>query len=124
LRIEDYYGEAMSKKHNQRTRAEILAKRQIDPATWIEPVRKIVMGVPGPALPSQPNASVRKASRSKYTPHTGAKEVERAKRCRMDFLHGPHAVYNDNERSAPTLCQLSKVDHALQSLQRMYDSMF
>jgi len=87
----------MSQKHNQRTRAQILATRQIDPATWIEPVRKIVMGVPGPALPPTPNASVRKASRSKYKPHTGAKEVERAKRL--------YVSYSDHMK--PTLCQMN-----------------
>jgi hypothetical protein len=63
-----------------------------------------------------------KFSRSKYTPHTGAKEVERAKRYRMDFLHGPHAVFSENYRSAPTLCQLSKVGNEQEAWQREYDS--
>jgi hypothetical protein len=65
----------MSRKQHQRTRAEILAKRQIDPATWIEPVRKINAGMPGPAIAPTPHAMVRKASRNKYTPHFGAKQA-------------------------------------------------
>jgi hypothetical protein len=106
----------LSQKHNQRTRAEILRLRGLP----IDPKRlnRDRFGAPI----STPHAMVRKASLSKYTPHTGAKEVERAKRCRMDFLHGPHAVFSDNERSAPTLCQLSKVDHEQQTWQREYDS--
>jgi len=108
----------MSAKHHQRTRAEILGKRQAPISTWKGFAK---FGVPA-VITIGRNADVRKASRSKYTPHTGAKEVERAKRCRMDFLHGPHAVYNDNERSAPTLCQLSKVGNEREAWQREYDS--
>ena len=42
-------------------------------------------------------------SRSKYMPHQGAKERERAKRCYMvsAFIGGP-------ERSAPVMMQMSK----------------
>jgi hypothetical protein len=80
LRIEDYYGANMSKKHNQRTRAEILAKRNIDPSTWVDPVRKIIAGMPGPVMAPTPNADVRKASRSKYTPHFGAKQQAKLQR--------------------------------------------
>ncbi|MBN3848656.1 hypothetical protein G3N58_17765 [Paraburkholderia sp. Ac-20342] len=58
----------MSKKHEQRTRAEILAKRAIDPATWIEPVRKIIAGMPGPIVAKKP------LSTNKFTPHFGAKQ--------------------------------------------------
>jgi hypothetical protein len=71
----------MSKKHNQRTRAEILAKRQIDPQTWVDPVRKIVAGMmSGPAVPPTPHAMVRKAQRSKYAPHFGAKQQAKLQR--------------------------------------------
>lgn len=44
-------------------------------------------------------------SRSKYMPHIGAKEQERAKRCAMTRVHGnfPFA-----ERSAPTMIQFAK----------------
>jgi hypothetical protein len=66
----------MSKKHNQRTRAEILAKRE-------QPIRDFLGNV----------AQVtRSASRSKYMPHIGAKEQERASR-----------LY-----ASQTLCQMSK----------------
>lgn len=44
---------------------------------------------------------------SKYMPHTGAKEQERAKRCRMERHHGLGAV-----RSAPTIRQMSKRQYA------------
>lgn len=59
----------MSKKHNQRTRAEILAKRAkpIDPKSLIRHTRSR-----HPV--STPHAMVRKASRSKYVPHFGAKQ--------------------------------------------------
>jgi hypothetical protein len=53
----------MSKKHNQRTRAEILAKCQVDPQTWVDPVRK--------------------ASRSKYKPHIGEKQQAKLRRALM-----------------------------------------
>lgn len=58
----------MSKKHNQRTRAEILAKREqpINP----KGLNRDRFGVPV----STPHAMVRKASRSKYMPHFGKKQ--------------------------------------------------
>lgn len=43
----------------------------------------------------------RRIGTSKYMPHIGKKEQERAKRCYMDFNHG----IPGRERSAPTLCQ-------------------
>jgi len=107
----------LSKKYHQRTRSEILAKRNAPINKWAGWTR----GVPA-RITKRWNADVRKASRSKYTPHTGVKEVERAKRCRMDFLHGPHAVFSENYRSAPTLCQLSKVGNEQEAWQREYDS--
>lgn len=67
----------MSKKHNQLTRAQILAKRNT-PIVEI-PVQKKVLAPNGQTLyvpqPSTPNADVRRASRSKYTPHFGAKQA-------------------------------------------------
>jgi hypothetical protein len=106
----DYYGAIMSKKHNQRTRAEILTKR-FELETLVQR-RQIVVVSP--------------RSRSKYTPHIGDKEQERAKRCRMDFLHGPHSTFSDNERSAPTLSQMSKraYEEQAQVWQQEYDSVF
>jgi hypothetical protein len=65
----------MSQKHHQRTRAQILAKRNkpIEAwAGWKSIFRPAV-------IPSKPNADVRKASRSKYTPHTGAKQRAKLK---------------------------------------------
>lgn len=58
----------MSKKHEKRTRAEILAKRAVDPSAWIDPVRKIIAGMPGPIIEKRP------LSRSKYVPHFGEKQ--------------------------------------------------
>lgn len=112
----------MSAKHHQRTRAEILGKRQAPISTWKGFAK---FGVPA-VITIGRNADVRKASRSKYTPHTGAKEQARAKRCRMDFLHGAHSAFSDNERSAPTLSQMSKSAHAEQEQfwQQEYDSVF
>lgn len=95
----------MSKKHNQRTRAEILAKRAL-PITGFD--RR-------PAPISQP------VSRSKYTPHIGAKEQERAKRCYMvsAFIGGP-------PRSAPVMHQFSKTtqDAHLEAREQEYESVF
>jgi hypothetical protein len=57
--------------------------------------------------------SVSANGRSKYAPHTGAKEQERAKRCYMVHFHPawPHAESYDERlfvRSAPVMCQMSK----------------
>ena len=70
----------MSKKHNQRTRAEILAKRAIDPETWVQAVRKMIGAVVGPAVSPTPHSMVRKASRSKYEPHFGKKQQAKLQR--------------------------------------------
>lgn len=60
----------MSAKHNQRTRAEILAKRAMPVVTTNVHVRT---GAPV----STPHVMVRKASRSRYTPHFGKKQQAR-----------------------------------------------
>lgn len=57
----------MSKKHEKRTRAEILAKRE-QPIVEI-PVHRMIGPVVGPIVPFK-----RVQSRSKYTPHFGAKQ--------------------------------------------------
>jgi hypothetical protein len=44
-------------------------------------------------------------NRSKYMPHIGAKEQERAKRCYMTRVHGD---YPFAERSTPTMCQANR----------------
>jgi hypothetical protein len=82
----------MSLKHHKRIRAEKLRNRD-----------KPVMG-----FDKRPAPLAWVERRSKYTPHIGAKEQTRATRCRMDYLHGSPRVHNDNERSAPILCQLSR----------------
>lgn len=66
----------MSKKHQQRTRAEILAKR----AKPIEEVRvqKKIITPNGPIWVAQPTQSERLRSAfdaSKYMPHFGAKQI-------------------------------------------------
>lgn len=58
----------MSQKHNQRTRAEILAKREQE-----IPSKRLNRNRSGLAV-STPHAMVLKASRGKYTPHFGAKQ--------------------------------------------------
>ncbi|BCF96606.1 hypothetical protein PPGU19_011750 [Paraburkholderia sp. PGU19] len=55
------------------------------------------------------NKHAPKASRSKYKPHTGAKEQERAKRL-AHSVH--HTHYPFGKRSSPTLVQMSKRDYA------------
>ncbi|CAH2910703.1 MAG: hypothetical protein CPSOU_1836 [uncultured Paraburkholderia sp.] len=74
----------MSRKHNQRTRAEILAKRNVPITTWAGWTRRV------PAvITTSYTADARRAARSKYMPHIGAKEQERAKRCYMSaYLNG------------------------------------
>jgi hypothetical protein len=42
-------------------------------------------------------------SRSKYKPHSGAKEIERAERCYM-----VDTFPNGSPRCAPTMCQAAK----------------
>jgi len=50
------------------------------------------------------------AGRSKYMPHIGAKEQERAKRCWMsEYMESGEGILRfRSRRSAPTLCQLSR----------------
>lgn len=60
------------------------------------------LGMPLIGLPS-PSASRVKFGRSKYMPHIGAKEQERAKRCYMVQTFGRGIL-----RSAPTMCQSAK----------------
>jgi hypothetical protein len=96
----------MSKKHRQRTRAEILAKRE-------QPIHGFGGRLAPVTFP---------VSRSKYTPHIGAKEQERAKRCYMDWTHG-----NDGAlRSAPIVGQMSKATHEayLEAREQEYESVF
>lgn len=106
----------MSKKHEQRTRAEILAKRATP-----------VMG-----FDKRPAPITAPVSRSKYTPHIGAKEQERAKRCYMQthfpahFAPGESGFKNQAALSAPVLCQMSKANHEayLEARQEEYESVF
>lgn len=65
----------MSAKHNQRTRSEILAKRNAPINKWADWTR----GVPA-RITKRWNADVRKASRSKYAPHFGAKQQAKLQR--------------------------------------------
>jgi hypothetical protein len=92
----------MSKKHEQRTRAQILAKRATP-----------IMG-----FDKRPAPITAPVSRSKYTPHIGAKEQERAKRCYMS------ATFNANgePRSAPIMHQVGKVPH--EAFLEEYESVF
>jgi hypothetical protein len=64
----------MSRKHNQRTRAEILAKRAQPIAKWAG--WQVLGGAPAFITTTQP------LSRSKYTPHFGAKQEEKLRRQR------------------------------------------
>jgi hypothetical protein len=57
-----------------------------------------------------------KFGRSKYMPHIGAKEQERAKRCYMVDLYpslgqiDADGYYVSMRRCSPTMCQMSKRD--------------
>lgn len=111
----------MSQKHNQRTRAEILAKR----AQPIQEVR-VIRTIPspkGPIVVPQPTSSERlriQFGASKYMPHIGAKEQERAKRCYMSptFNCGGHL------RAAPVMHQIAKDSREEILWQQEYDSVF
>lgn len=96
----------MGKKHNQRTRAEILAKR-----------KNLTLDVEFRRIRVQPVES-----RSKYTPHIGAKEQERAKRCYMS----PTFNCEGHLRAAPVMHQLSKVARVADTelWQQEYESVF
>ena len=48
-------------------------------------------------------------SRSKYVPHMGTKERERAKRCYMERTHGIYGPL----RSAPVMLQMSKREYQM-----------
>ena len=64
----------MSKKHEQRTRSQILAKRA-QPIVEI-PMRRVMPGmISGPIVPFK-----RPTSRSKYFPHFGAKQADKLTR--------------------------------------------
>jgi hypothetical protein len=110
----------MSKKHNQRTRAEILAKREQPLKRWAGWTR----GAPAIITTQQPS------SRSKYTPHIGAKEQARAKRCYMSaYLNEQVAQFHPRDghlRVSPTLCQIGKATHAayLEAREQEYESVF
>jgi hypothetical protein len=115
----------MSQKHNQRTRAEILAKR----AQPIQEVRVIrtIPSLKGPLYVPQPTHSEKLRTAfdaSKYMPHIGAKEQERAKRCYMShYINQKFVDHYDrtgvilladqiHDRVTPTLCQMSKRQYA------------
>jgi hypothetical protein len=112
----------MSKKHNQRTRAEILAKR----AQRIQEVRvqkKTILPNGQTVYVPQPTNSERlKATfdASKYMPHIGAKEQARAKRCYMS----PTFNYEGHVRAAPVMHQLAKATDEEILWQQEYESVF
>ena len=111
----------MSQKHNQRTRAEILAKR----AQPIQEVR-VIRTIPspkGPIVVPQPTSSERlKAAfgASKYMPHIGAKEQERAQRCYMS----PTFNCEGHLRAAPVIHQIAKASREEILWQQEYESVF
>lgn len=95
----------MSRKHDQRTRAQILAKRAQQIAE-IRVQKKTLLPNGQTMYVPQTTSSERLKTAfdaSKYMPHSGVKERERAKRCYMvsAFVGGP-------ERSAPVMMQMSK----------------
>jgi len=71
------------------------------------------------------------STRSKYAPHIGKKEQERAKRCYMES-HFPVLDKTPGQsnpcalRSAPVMCQMSKTTHEayLDARQQEYESVF
>lgn len=78
----------MSKKHEQRTRAEILARRSAPSMLAAPKAYAIPMGIPPvPMIHPKANAFIdsmhftaatRRAMRSKHMPHTGAKQLAKA----------------------------------------------
>lgn len=114
----------MSKKHEQRTRAQILAKRAT-PIPTVQVMQKNPLGF-------LVHFVKKVRAPSKYTPHFGAKEQERAKRCYMQthfpakFAAGESGFKNQAALSAPVLCQMSKADHEayLEARQQEYESVF
>jgi len=67
--------------------------------------------VRGPTGRQRRNGVRTKLGRSKYMPHIGAKEQERAKRCWMSEFHesGEGLMRYRSYRSAPTMCQSAKL---------------
>lgn len=130
----------MSRKHNQRTRAEILAKRN-QPVEEI-PVRKKIIAPNGQWLyVPQPTHSERLRTAfdaSMSRPRTGAKEQERAKRLYESQLLNEQFVDHYarigvilsedqmHDRATPTLCQFSKKTHNayLEAREQEYESAF
>jgi hypothetical protein len=111
----------MSQKHNQRTRAEILAKRA---KPIIETNRISTTGLLV--------HTTRKPERSIYMAHIGAKEQERAKRCYMETHFQPVEAPDErgfqtcHPRNASVLCQMSKATHEayLEAREQEYESVF
>jgi hypothetical protein len=109
----------MSQKHNQRTRAEILAKRA---QPIIETNRNSTTGLLV--------HTTRRPERSIYMPHIGKKEQERAKRCYMShYLNESVAQFHPRDghmRASPTLCQIGKATHEayLEAREQEYESVF
>jgi hypothetical protein len=70
------------------------------------------------------------SARSKYMPHIGAKEQERAKRCYMSmYLNEQVAQFHPRVghiRVSPTLCQIGKATHVayLEAREQEYESAF
>jgi hypothetical protein len=73
------------------------------------------------------------STRSKYTtPHIGAKEQERSKRCYMETHFQPveapdkRGFQTCHPRSAPVLCQMSKATHEayIEAREQEYESVF
>jgi hypothetical protein len=121
----------MSQKHNQRSRAEILAKRA-QPIQEVHVIRTIP-SPKGPLYVPQPTSSERLKTAfdaSKYMPHIGKKEQERAKRCYMShYLNESVAQFHPRDghmRASPTLCQIGKATHEayLEAREQEYESVF
>ena len=74
----------------------------------------------------------RRIGRSKYMPHAGKKELERAKRCYMETHFKPveapdkHGFQTCHPRSAPVMQQMSKTDYEayLEAREQEYESVF
>jgi hypothetical protein len=112
----------MSKKHNQRTRAEILAKRG-QPIQEVRVLKKILHPVPMMVPQSTGNERLRAAfDASKYMPHIGAKEQEREKRCYMS----PTFNCDGHLRAAPVMHQIGKAARKadIELWQQEYESVF
>lgn len=123
----------MSQKHHQRIRAEILAKRA-KPIEEVRVQRKVVHPITGvTTYVPQPTHSERlraALNASKYMPHIGAKEQERAKRLYSSmYLNEKVAQFHPQHghmRVSPTLCQIGKATHEayLDAREQEYESVF